>query len=335
MARERRGTPGTSTAVAPEGHLASGWLAGATDDELAATFRSVSTLPLDTFMNAGGHLVDLPTRTIFNDEYWKGWLPRGLALRDIFTRLSTGYAKRFWKQGNRYLGETLYLDGRIKVKHSLEEFTLDRATNDLDPGTYILLRYTDPVFEHLFYDVMKAPTDGVIVYGGYSGRFPDGRRGFTGVLMRRYSFGELGLRDHEELFKAGPRPRGEALHGVWRLDAIATSNHAVHVGTVTIAEADGQTQVHCEPVATPDVVVPSFLVEHFTTNSAARLLRELRVVDDETIVGTWHTEVSPLYARFVSASPGLFHRDREKGSRRYTLRHVLTKEVVPEGLKRR
>ena len=325
MARQRRRTPGTPTAAAAEGHPAPAWLAGATDEELAATFRSVSTLPLDTLVNAGGHLVDLATRTIFNDEHWKGWLPRGLVLRDIFTRLSTGYAKRFWRQGNRYLGETLYLDGRIRVKHALEEITLDRATNDLDPGTYILLRYTDPVFEHLFYDVMKAPTEGVIVYGGYSGRFPEGRRGFTAVLMRRYSFDQLGVRDHEELFKAGSRGGRDALHGVWRLDAIATSNHAVHVGTVTVMEAEGRTQVQCDPVPTPDVLVPSFLIEHFTTNSAARLQRELRVVDDQTLVGTWHTDVSPLYARFVSASPGLFHRDPDKGSRRYTLRYVLTR----------
>ena len=327
MARERRRTPNRPTATAAEGIPTPTWLAEATDDELAATFRSVSTLPLDTFVNAGGHVVDLATRTIFNDEYFKGWLPRGLVLRDIFTRLSTGYAKRFWKQGNRYLGETLYLDGRIKVKHSLEEFTLDRPTNDLDPGTYILLRYTDPVFEHLFYDVMKAPTEGVIVYGGYSGRFPDGKRGFTGVLMRRYSFAELGMRDHEELSKAGKRPGPDALHGTWRLDAVATSNHAVHVGTVTVADIDGKTQVQFEPVATPDVLVPSFLAEHFTT-SATRLQRELKVVDDQTIVGTWHTEVSPLYARFVSASPGLFHRDGSKGPRRYTLRYVLTKDAV-------
>jgi hypothetical protein len=50
------------------------------------------------------------------------------------TRLATGYAKRFWKQGRRYLGETLYLDGRILVHHSLEELTIDRPTDDLDPG---------------------------------------------------------------------------------------------------------------------------------------------------------------------------------------------------------
>ena len=326
MARQRRRTPSTSNAAAPEPHLTPTWLAGATSEELAATFRSVSTLPLDTVMNAGGHVVDLATHTIFNDEHWKGWLPRGLVLRDIFTRLSTGYAKRFWKQGNRYLGETLYLDGRIRVKHSLEELTLDRPTNDLDPGTYLLLRYTDPVFEHLFYDVMKAPTEGVIVYGGYSGRFPDGKRGFTGVLMRRYSFAELGVRDHEELSKSGKRPGANALPGTWRLDAVATSNHAVQVGTVTVAGTDDKAQVQFEPVAVPDVLVPSFLAEHFTTTSVQKWQRELRVVDDQTMVGTWHAEVSPLYARFVSASPGLFHRDGDKGARRYTLRYVLTKD---------
>ena len=77
-------------------------------------FREVTTLPLETFVNEGGHRVDLAARTIFNDEHWKGWLPKGLVFRDIFARLATGYAKRFWKQGNRYLGETLYVDGRIR-----------------------------------------------------------------------------------------------------------------------------------------------------------------------------------------------------------------------------
>ena len=178
-------------------------------------FREVTTLPLETFVNEGSHRVDLAARTIFNDEHWKGWLPKGLVFRDIFARLATGYAKRFWKQGNRYLGETLYVDGRIKVKHSLEEFTLDRPVNDLDPGKYILLRYTDPVFEHLFYDVMKAADDGVIVYGGYTGRFPGGKRGFTGVLMRRYSFAELGERDHEQRARKGKRPAKDALKTVW------------------------------------------------------------------------------------------------------------------------
>jgi hypothetical protein len=300
-------------------------LAGATDQELADTFRRISTVPLEGLMNAGGHKVDLGARTIFNDEFFKGWVPRDLALRDIFARLNTGYAKRFWKQGNRYLGETLYLDGRILVKHTLEELTLDRPVNDLDPGKYILLRYTDPVFEHLFYDVMRAGDDGVIVYGGYTGRFPEGKRGLTGLLMRRYSFAEMGERDHQVLSRKGKRPAKAALAGGWKMNAITTSNHATPVGTLTFTETGGKLAARFETVSAPEVIVPSFVVEHFNAADASKIERELRSIDAQTIVGTWTAEIGTLYARFVSAFPGLFHRDGEKGSRRYTMRYVLTR----------
>jgi hypothetical protein len=303
-------------------------LAEATDAELADVFRKVTTLPLDTFVNEGGHRVDLAARTIFNDEHWKGWLPKGLTLplRDIFARLATGYAKRFWKQGNRYLGETLYVDGRIRVKHLLEEFTLDRPVNDLDPGTYILLRYTDPVFEHLFYDVMKAADDGVIVYGGYTGRFPDGQRGFSATLMRRYSFAELGERDHEQLVRKGKRPGKDVLKGRWRVDAVTTSDHATPIAYLSFAQKGGKVTVRSEPVDHPDVLVPAFVVEHFSADDSATLERELRWIDEQTMVGTWKAEISALYARFVAATPGLFRRG-DKGSGRYTLRYMLTRTV--------
>ena len=52
-------------------------LAEATDAELADVFRKVTTLPLEIFVNEGSHRVDLASRTIFNDEHWKGWLPKG------------------------------------------------------------------------------------------------------------------------------------------------------------------------------------------------------------------------------------------------------------------
>lgn len=303
------------------------WLAEATNEQLGERFRSMTTIPLEQIMNAGGHQVDIATRTIFNDEYFKGWLPRGLRLplRDIMTRLSSGYAKRFWKQGKRYLGETLYLDGNILVKHSLEEITIDRPTNDLDPGKYILLRYTDPVFEHIFYDVMRAGNDGVIVYGGYAGKFPEGRRGFNGVLMRRYSFAELGVRDHQQLLLKGDRVAPGELKGTWRLSGITTANHATPIGEVTFSKgADGKTTVRCEETAKPEIPISSLVLDHFTASDAAALERELRRVDAQTIVGRWAADIGPLYARFISASPGLFHRETERGKRRHILRYMLS-----------
>ena len=152
-------------------------LVNSTDAQLDEMFRAAGTLPLDQLMNTGEHRVDLASHTIYNDAHWKGWVPKDLPLDEIFTRLSTGYGKRFWKQRKRALGETLYLNGRLLVKHALEEITIDRVTNDLDPGRYILLHYTDPVFEHIFYDVMRTIDDGVILYRGYAGRFPGGSGG--------------------------------------------------------------------------------------------------------------------------------------------------------------
>ena len=216
-------------------------LVDSTDSQLDEIFRRSETLPVDQLMNAGGLEIDLATKTIFNDAHWKGWVPKDLPLDGIFTRLSTGYGKRFWKQRNRFLGETLYLSGRILVKHSLEDLVIDRPTNDLEPGRYVLLRYTDPVFEHIFYDVMKALNDGVIVYRGYAGKFPDGRRGLTGLLMRKYTFAQMGLEDHKALFRMAAIPTADSLVGTWRLGVVDTSNHAVEVAKVSFErEPDGR-----------------------------------------------------------------------------------------------
>ena len=324
--RRRRTETGSSTVTSSAATLVDPHrLAEATDAELADVFRKVTTLPLDIFVNEGGHRVDLAARTIFNDENWKGWLPKGLTLplRDIFARLATGYAKRFWKQGNRYLGETIYVDGRILVKHALEEFTLDRPMNDLDPGKYILLRYTDPVFEHLFYDVMKAADEGVIVYGGYTGRFPDGKRGFTSTLMRRYSFAELGERDHGQLVRKGKRPARDVLKGRWRVDVVGTSNHATpiaHCHSCKTRAAKSTSSVSRSIIPRSR---PGFAVEHFSADEV-RAERELRWIDEQTMVGIWEPEVSSLYAKFVAATPGLFRRvDKARG--RYTMRYMLTR----------
>ena len=74
----------------------------------------------------------------------------------------------------------------------------------------------------------------------------------------------------------------------------------------------------------PEVAIPSLVLDHFTAGDAAPVERELRRVDSQTIVGRWSADIGPLYARFISASPGLFHRETERGKRRYILRYVLS-----------
>jgi hypothetical protein len=90
-----------------------------------------------------------------------------------------------------------------------------------------------------------------------------------------------------------------------------------------VQKTGGKVATQFEPVEHPEVPVPSFVVEDFSTDDSARLERELRSIDDQTILGTWHPEISALYARLVAATPGLFRRDPDKSSGRYTMRYML------------
>lgn len=328
-----RGQPGRADVeTAPGLDVDPNQLVNATDAELDEIFLRSGTLPLDPLMNVGEHQVELASHTIFNDAHWKGWVPKDLPLDEVFARLSTGYAKRFWKQRNRGLGETLYLSGRIRVKHALEEIAIDRVTNDLDPGRYILLRYTDPVFEHVFYDVMKALNEGVILYRGYTGRFPEGKRGLTGLLMRRYTFAQMGVEDHRLLFRTAAIPTGESLAGTWRVAVIDTSNHAAGVAEVSFdRKPDGRLESRCEAgVISQSPLVPTFVFDHFRSQDFTGFERELRTIDDQMVIGKWTTDIRGPYAQLlVVGSQGLFHVEREKGSgRRFTLYYMLTRAAT-------
>lgn len=298
-----------------------------TDSQLDDAFRQAETLPLDGLANIGEHRIDVAHHDIYNDENWKGFLPKGLPIRDLLERLSTGYAKRFWKQKDQFLGETLYLNGGILVKHALEEVTIDRPTNDLAPGRYLLLRYTDPVFEHIFYDVMKAVSPDLILYRGYLGRFPEGRRGLTAPLMRRFTFAEMGTTDHTVLLAGGSTPADDDLLGAWQLEAIATSNHLTRVARLQVSRtAGGDLHAVCDTSATgQDLLLPHFVSEHFQGDAFAALRDELRKVDDEYLVGRWTTDIRGLYAKLLRAgSPGLFHVEKlERMPRRFSMSYVL------------
>jgi hypothetical protein len=298
------------------------------DEQLDTIFRQADTLPLDGLMNVDQHRIDMAARTIYNDAHWKGWLPKGLVIRDIFERLQQGYAKRFWKGRGKYLGETLYLQGRILVKHELEELALETQTGDLAPGRYILLKYTDPVFEHIFYDIIRAIDDGTIIYRGYSGRYPGGKRGFTSVLRRRYGFAHMGVRDHQILSEQAAAMPADALEGSWRIDAVATANYPFPMADVSFARtADGRLQSRCTARTATPVTVPPFVVEHFTRDDASGLAADLRLVDDRMALGRWTTAIRGPYARLLAGgSLALFHPEKSKGiGRRFTMYYILSR----------
>jgi hypothetical protein len=303
-----------------------------TDAELDEAFRRAETIPLgDPWINAGGHAIDTARHELFNDAHWKGFLPKDIPIRGVMERLATGYAKRFWAERGTFLGETIYLNGAILVKHALEDLTLDRPVNDLAPGRYVLLRYTDPVFEHIFYDVMKLVSPDVILYRGYAGRFPEGRRGFSAPLMRRFPFAQMGTVDHSHLFDAGAPPTEDDLLGTWHLEAVATSNRPTSLAEVTFARSP-EGRLRSASRSTPNgssLLLPRFVSEHFEGEALATFQTELRQVDRTYMVGRWTTTITGPYAKMlITGAPGLFHVQKAKGRpRQFGFYYVLTRSA--------
>jgi len=300
-----------------------------TDGQLDEMFLRSEARPLDGFLNAGAHEVDQAAHEIYNDQRWKGFMPKGLPATEATARLSLGFAKKLWKLKTGFGGETQYFGGTIATKHTVKEITLDRQTHDLPPGRYVLLGYTDPIFRNLFYDLLKPIDDDLMLFRGYTGQFPDGKRGWTAMLLRRYPFAQMGIDDHDLLFAGKPTPGEDALLGTWRLDALYYSNQPVQIAQVRFDRAaDGRLQIDCDTSdSSRGLLLPKFVAEHFQTEQLPAVQSELRVVDGQYMVGKWTTDIRGAYAKFLLAgSPGLFHPEKGTGrTRRFALYYLLTR----------
>lgn len=303
-------------------------LVAATDQELDGLFRQASTLPVEKLINSGTHRVDGAGCEIFNDLRWKGFLPRGLPLRDFTAQFGLSYAKRFWPRKDRCLGETQYIDGRVTLNHRLDEVTLDAPVNDLDSGRYIVLYYTDPGFEHVFYDVMKVVSEDVVLYRGYRGQFPHGTRGFAAPLLRRYGLAQAGVDDHDALMDRARPAAPDHLEGRWRMD-IVHSQQDIGVAHLTFAaRGDSHVRSGFEPGKASPHVLPPGMAEHFSSPAFVTAPTELRQLTDDVLAGRWETDLTGAYARLVlSGALPLFRQTRDAGGRkRFTMRYLLRRE---------
>ncbi len=305
------------------------------DLEVDQLYRRCPTLGIDEIVNSGVRRIDIANRRIYNDCYWKGFLPKGLLLGELAAHLFTGYNKKFWREDNNIVGATLFVDDRVPLRHSLEEVVIDQRTNDLDPGRYILLRYIDPPFD-IFYDMMKVVNENLIIYRGYTGEYPNGRRGFDGIAVRTYGFDQMMVEDHREFFQNGAIPQKEDLTGVWQLDVISNANHSRSVGWIQFSlQPDGRLESRCQVLGLLEgFLLPQSVRDHFRVSNFTTFEAELRKVDAGFLVGKFLTHVPEDLLKLMSSRPiGIFQS--EAGSDQFGFYYILSRveqQIMPSNV---
>jgi hypothetical protein len=280
--------------------------------QLETLFRRCPTMGIESLVNHGGAPdIDPVKRTIRNDTCWKGYFPRGSVLNAMSSAIFTGFRKAFQEQDGKYTGITSDTDGRIQARNSLEEVEAGRDTGTLEPGKYILLRYLDPPWQG-FYDIFKIINENLLIGRVYLGAYPNGVRLFTFPMTRRYSFGDMTVADHADLFAAGSSPAAADLDGVWRMDVISNANHAAGVAYLQFQNLpDGRFVARYELMGLMEgLVTPAFLKDHFQLNDFTTFHDEIRKVTGGFMVGKYVTPLPSAISPLVSnSSLGLFHTE--------------------------
>ncbi len=279
---------------------------------LEMLFRRCSTLGIDTLVNQGGApQIDVASRTIRNDQFWKGFFPEGHILNQMSSALFTGFKKEFHKDGNHYTGITSDTDDHIHARNSLEEINLDKPAGTLEAGKYILLRYLDFPWQG-YYDIFKVINEDLLIGRVYLGEYPHGMRVFTFPMTRKYSFEQMTVNDHQALYASGTVPSARDLQGVWRMDVISNANHAGGVAYLAFdLKPDGRLESRYLLMGLMEgLVTPSIVKDHFQLNDFTPFHDEIRKIADNFLVGKYVTNLPPAVSSLMqNSSLGIFHTD--------------------------
>lgn len=282
--------------------------------ELERIFQAAPSLDINVMLNQGGPAaIDPVTKTIRNDNAWKGFFPKHHVLNQMSAAIYTGFQKRFSKEGARFTGLTSDTDGRIRARNSLEQLELTKQTGDLAPGRYILLRYLDPPWQG-FYDVFKVINQDLLIGRVYLGTYPQGQRMFTFPMTRAYGFHNMKVDDHRALWDSAAVtiPTKEQLAGVWRMDVISNANQAGGIARLTFdLKPDGRLESRYQLAGLIEgLVLPSFTANHFQLTDFTNFHDEIRRVDADTLIGKWVMELPPEAAALPAfGSLGIFHQE--------------------------
>ena len=253
-----------------------------TDAQMDEMFLRSEARPLDGFLNAGEHQVDLDAHEIYNDQRWKGFMPKGLPATEATARLSLGFAKKLWKAEDRVRRRNPVLR-----RHDCDE-AHGQGNHPRSPDPRPAARPLCPAW--IYRPGVRAPVL----------RPPetDQRRPHAVPRLHRAVSGRQARVDrpapppvsvrangHRRSRPAVCRRidadgRGPSRHMAPRCALLLESAGANRRSSGSIAPRSGPLQIDCDTSSSSQgFLLPKFVSEHFQTEHLPTLQSELRTVD--------------------------------------------------------
>lgn len=188
-----------------------------TTAELDEVFWETNPGSIDMLINEGGREVDIESRTVYNDEHWRGIFPADhtIGLANRFLPLPAGFHKRFWQEGTTVRGETTDADGIVSGDNIIREFHHGGRR-------YCVLKYTELRYRP-FYDLLVPVSENRLVGKAYVGHVPYGIETLTFGMTREYGFDFMAPADHATLFEQGDVPEPKVLEGKWDVQLVSNA----------------------------------------------------------------------------------------------------------------
>ena len=297
---------------------------GYRQDQLNRLYEASETGPIDCLVNSGARRYDIRDKIVFNDTAWKGYFPVGQILSAVANRIHAGFRKRFFRENGILKGVTSDSDFFIRADNTVEEVVVATRNDKLRPGSNLLLKYTDLRYR-AFYDLLKVINKNLLIGKVFMGlSFPDGIELFTFAMVREYSFDEMTVEDHRELYElVAVVPDLALLGGNWTMSAVANSTHRQDVAQLAFdVKPDGRVEGRYLFVHTlSGQMEVEKTADHLQLVDFTPLHDEIRAIDANYMLGKW---ISDQRVPFGPFSLGLLQAEPAgPGQSRYGFYYTL------------
>ncbi|MBS1786094.1 MAG: GMC family oxidoreductase [Acidobacteria bacterium] len=302
--------------------------------DLERLFKRLETGSIETMANSGEVNIDTDKGLIRNDTVWKGVFPQGHVLNAFSMALNASFKKKFTKQPDgKFTGVTSDSDGGINALNTLEEITITERTGTLEPGKYILLKYTEPQWRG-FYDVFKVINDDLLIGRVYLGSYPKGVRLFTFPMVRSYGLDNMTIADHKVIWDTGALPTKEQLAGLWEMRMVSNASNTGVVAYLKFDhKPDGRLEARYQFLGLIEGLAdPTFGQDHFRLDDFTSFHDEIRFVNQNMLVGQYFTDARPpLLPLFGQDSLGIFQREQDaSGKLRFGFKYSLRRSALTD-----